>query len=380
MNTKSIKGNSPEEIKTALENSMADGFRPTLAIVFISILMDVKGTMEVLEEAGLNIFGASTAGEFTDTGIEHQSAAILLLDVAKEYYQIVIRDCAAGSERDVAKQVAEKGKETFHHPAVLLTTSHIELIGEKIIEGFTDILGPEATIMGGVAGDDIRMQGGIVFTNHHFSERGICALFLDHDKIEIAGQAVSGWKGVGTLKTVTKSEGNWIETIDDQPALDMLIKFTGLKVRLDDELDLINQIGMSFPFQVIREKGMPTMKPPMMYNKETKAVMTGGYVPQGSSIRFSLPPDFDVVDTVIESARKIKDTTLPNADAMIVFSCIGRFSTLGPLVEDEINGLKEVWDAPLVGFFSYGEYGRTEGGYLDFHGTTCSWVALKEKK
>ena len=62
--------------------------------------------------------------------------------------------------------------------------------------------------------------------------------------------------------------------------------------------------------------------------------MTGGYVPQGSSIRFSLPPDFDVVDTVIESAQKIKDTTLRDADAMIVFSCIGRFSTLGPLIED----------------------------------------------
>ncbi len=35
MKAKSIKGNSPEEIKTALEQSMADGFQPTLAVVFI---------------------------------------------------------------------------------------------------------------------------------------------------------------------------------------------------------------------------------------------------------------------------------------------------------------------------------------------------------
>jgi hypothetical protein len=35
MEAKSIKGNSPEEIKAALEQSMADGFSPTLAIVFM---------------------------------------------------------------------------------------------------------------------------------------------------------------------------------------------------------------------------------------------------------------------------------------------------------------------------------------------------------
>ena len=379
MIAKSIQGKTPEEIKAGLLSSVADGFKPTLAIAFISIHTDVAGTIEVLEEAGLAIFGASTAGEFTDQGVENHSAAVLLMDIRKENFTIVMSDCEYGKEREVARKIGEKGKATFHHPALLITTSHIETIGEKVIEGFTEILGPEITIMGGVAGDDIRMEGGIVFTNHHISERAICALFLDQDKIEIAGQAVSGWKGVGTPKTITKCEGNWIETIDDQPALDMLIKFTGLIINLDDKLNLISQIGMTFPLQVIREKGIPTMKPPLMYNRETKAVMTGGYVPQGSIIRFSLPPDFDVVDTVIESAQRIKGTALRKADAMIVFSCIGRLRSLGPLVEQEISGLQDVWKTPLAGFFSYGEYGRTEGGNLDFHGTTCSWVALKEK-
>ncbi|MBK8832143.1 MAG: FIST C-terminal domain-containing protein [Saprospiraceae bacterium] len=379
MKAKSIKGNSPAEIKAALAQSMADGFNPTLAIVFISILMDVRGTMAVLEEAGLAIFGASTAGEFTDSGIAHHSAAILLLDIPATYFHITLSAYNRGEEKETARHIGEEGKKAFRHPAVMMVTSHLETPGEYVMEGLTDALGPDVTIIGGVAGDDLLMQGGIVFTNHTSSERAICALFLDQDKIDIRGMAVSGWKGVGTTKTVTKSKGNWIETIDDQPALDMLIKFTGLKVDFNGDQNLLTQIGMSFPLQVIRDKGIPTMKPPLMYNRETKAVMTGGYVPQGSSIRFSLPPDFDVVDTVIESAQKIKDNTLRDADAMIVFSCIGRFSTLGPLIEAEIDGLKQVWNAPLAGFFSYGEYGRTEGGDLDFHGTTCSWVALSEK-
>jgi hypothetical protein len=223
------------------------------------------------------------------------------------------------------------------------------------------------------------MQGGFIFTNDKFSHRAIMALFLDQDKIEVIGQAVSGWKAVGTPKTITKSERNLVYTIDDQPALDMLLKFTGLKINTDNANDLFEQVGLAFPLQITREKGSPTMIPALMYNPATKAILCGGNIPQGSTMRFSLPPDFDVIDTVIDSARQIKTSTLPDIDAMIIFSCIGRLTELGPLAEEEINGLKEVWNKPLAGYFSYGEFGRTEGGNPDFHGSTCSWVALKEK-
>ena len=37
MKAKSINGKSAEEVQLALEQSMADGYKPTIAIVFISI-------------------------------------------------------------------------------------------------------------------------------------------------------------------------------------------------------------------------------------------------------------------------------------------------------------------------------------------------------
>lgn len=36
MKAKSIKGNSIDEIKSSLKESMVDGFKPTLALIFIS--------------------------------------------------------------------------------------------------------------------------------------------------------------------------------------------------------------------------------------------------------------------------------------------------------------------------------------------------------
>ena len=59
MKAKSIKGNSTSEIKTALEQSMADGFKPTLAIVFISVKQNREEICELLNNEAINIFGAT---------------------------------------------------------------------------------------------------------------------------------------------------------------------------------------------------------------------------------------------------------------------------------------------------------------------------------
>ena len=48
MKAKSIKGKSTEEIKSALEQSMTDGYKPTLAICFISKSLDRIAISELL--------------------------------------------------------------------------------------------------------------------------------------------------------------------------------------------------------------------------------------------------------------------------------------------------------------------------------------------
>ncbi len=88
MKAKSIKGNSPEEIKAALQQSMADSFAPTLAIVFMSIKQDRKAICDLLDKEGIEIFGSTTAGEFIDSEIEKESTTILLMDVNRSFFNI----------------------------------------------------------------------------------------------------------------------------------------------------------------------------------------------------------------------------------------------------------------------------------------------------
>ena len=81
MKARSIKGTSPEEIQTALELSLVDGFTPTLAIVFISIKQDSAAICSILNEAGIAVFGASTNGEFIDEDTMTGGIAILLFSL-----------------------------------------------------------------------------------------------------------------------------------------------------------------------------------------------------------------------------------------------------------------------------------------------------------
>ncbi len=81
MQAKSIKGKSREEIETALRESMADGFKPTLAAVFMSIRQDRNAVTSVLDAQDIMIYGATTGGEFIDGEIGDGSIAILLMDI-----------------------------------------------------------------------------------------------------------------------------------------------------------------------------------------------------------------------------------------------------------------------------------------------------------
>jgi small ligand-binding sensory domain FIST len=61
-----------------------------------------------------------------------------------------------------------------------------------------------------------------------------------------------------------------------------------------------------------------------------------------------------------------------------MFSCQGREIAFGPYMSDEIDRLNKIWDAPMIGLFSFGEIGCEADGKYDFYNMTCSLALLKE--
>ena len=386
MKAKSIKGKSTEEIQSGLRESMADGFKPTLAIVFISVKQDREAISGLLEEKGIQIFGATTAGEFIDGEMEGGSIVMLLLDMNPAYFKLEFLETSQDTAFEDAIKHGNTGKETFTNPAFIIANSGVTLDGEPFVEGIIQGFGKhpssedgEVTIFGGKAGDDMALESTFVFTNGKSSNCALIALLIDEAKIDVNGIATCGWQAIGTTKTVTKSEGSIVYTIDDKPALDMLMNYLGVEIKPDGKREIVTFLSSwYYPLQVERENADPVIRTAMFANSEERSLICSGKVPQGSKIKFSMPPDFDSIDTVIQECRSIKDEA-QQADALIMFSCVSRYLSFGVVMKEEIEQVQKIWDAPMAGFFSYGEYGKSKTGKYDYHNNTCCLVTLKEK-
>lgn len=380
MKAKSIKANSVSEFKTNLEQSLSDDFQPTLAFVFISVAQDRNAVSELLDSKGISIFGATSCGEFTDGDIGNGTIAVLLLDIKKSDFTILLEKYEKDNLAAVTSSMGTKALAAFKNPHIII--SYSQQIPEGLIEGEIIIrqlektIGKNAAIWGGAAGDDARFTQTFVFTNNRSEETGIMMLVLDADKIIVKGLAASGWKAVGTEKTITKNSGPWIQAIDDQPALEVLLKYMGLKLT-KEEAETFNPAATVF--SLLRSEGEPVMRSSAVFNWEDKSILMNGRVEKGDKIRFTLPPDFEVVETVSRNAEQIMKTEMPDADALVIFSCMGRLGAFGPLIGEEIEGIKKSFNVPMAGFFCYGEFGKATGGSNEFHNMTCCWLALKEK-
>jgi hypothetical protein len=379
MKAKSIKGKSTEDIKTALAESMADGFKPTLAIVFISINQNREAVSDVLDSAGISIYGATTNGEFISEDVGNDSIAILLLDINHDHFTVLFEEFPDKNYRETTQGMARMALKKFTAPAFLIAGSNMETDAELLLFGFEDVIGKHVNVFGCMAGDNFTLSDQYVFTNGKSSNRGIVAVALNESRIKIKGVATCGWKAMGTEKTVTRSEGNRLYTIDNVPVLELTKKYSGIENLNKDNASLMVEIATNFPLQLQREKGMPVMRPGLHVNWEDGSFICSGSLPQGSKVRFSLPPDFDVIDKVISGVEELKATEMPEADALIVFSCAGRLASLGPLIGQEIGGVKNVWKVPMAGMFSNSELARATDGDLEMHNLTTCCVALKER-
>lgn len=378
MKAKSIKGKSADGIQSTLEQSKADGFKPTLALVFLSAMSEIDAICSLLDKEGIAIFGATTFAEFTEQDVENTGIAVLLLDINPAYFKIILKDNGEGSGYEIGCHIGETGKKTFANPAFIISSANYKIPGALIIQGMVEKAGTDVTIVGGKAGELINMEGK-VFTNTQSSDNAVISLILDEDKITLKGMAASGWKPAGTEKKITHSIGPWIYTIDNQPAFDIVKKFLGTDILEDKNKEGVVKLNIIYPLQLYREGGSPFMLPILFANTEDRSVMIAEEVPEGSLFRFSMPPDFDVIDMVIKSSQEVKEKEMPDADALVIFSCIGRLGSLGPMASKEVEGLADTWNSPMIGLYSLGEFGRVANGNTEFHGTTVSWVALKEK-
>lgn len=354
-------------------------FRPTLAIVFASVSQELDLLCDFFNGQDIVLFGCTTAGEITNGQLKSLGISVMLFEIPKSQFKLFSANCEQECERfDLGQRAGAFIREAFEQPAALVLSSGVGADAEALVEGIKSRLVEEVPIFGGLAGDDLRLEATYCLHAHGSIVNGTMVLAFDGEHIELSGLATSGWQAIGTDHVVTSSKGNVIYSINNEPALEVFIKYFGYFDNTDVDGQPISSISAQYPLQFLRPDGTRVLRSPLFGNEEDGSLVLAGGVKEGDRFRFSISPGDEVIDQTIEDFGQLKER-IADTDALILFSCKGRHAALGPLLEDEITGLHQYWNRPMIGFLSYGEIGPTINGTCDFHNETCSLVLIRKK-
>jgi len=366
---------SAEEIGEKIKNITE--FCPTLGIIFSSPALDIPACVEAISSVQFPIFGCSTGGEILAVAGEppvlEGSAVCLFMNIDPGLFSVSLFSRNNESQKDFGKRIGEWGMSISKSPAFIITISGLKNNGEAIIRGIESACPPGTPIFGGIAGDDGNFKETYVFSQSGYSTDGAVVIVWDSEKVDVNGIATSGWVGIGTDMVITSSEGNIVRTINDRPALQIFREYLNIR----DEV--IQRVGVTFPLLLKRPDGSEVHRTFLSVDFDTGSLTFAGDVPQGSRVRFSSSFGYEIIEKSVEQLQEFHSLH-PEADLVLIFSCTARHQVAGPMVNDEIAAAMELWNAPFIGLFTYGEIGHNQYGSCDFYNETMSLVTIRLKQ
>lgn len=371
-----FRADSVSDMADAIRERTDAGFRPALAVVFASMAVGMEELHAALREFDFDIAGCSSSGEILDCGdgqiVFSYSVAGFLLDIPRDAFSIGVFSAGKDGDREMGRAIAHRGKASFGSPGFIVLGSGLERNGDELVAGILENAGHDTPLFGGLAGDDGYFQSTLVFDRAGLEAHGALALVLDTGRVSMEGIAIGGWVGIGACKQVSRARGNVVYAIGGQPALDVYMDY--LDIREED----LPSFGVDYP--LLLKNGQDTvLRAVMGVSKDDRSLIFAGTVPEGAMVQFSVCPGSEVVAATVEAMRLFRERA-GGADALLLFSCVARHISLGPEVEDEIQRARALWNAPLLGLFTYGEIGADSGGSCAFHNETFTLLALREKQ
>jgi len=376
MKTKSFTFRNIEDIHEKMDAQADKDFSPGLAFVFATPRQGIHKISEAFSKYNVELIGSSSGGNIlvsaSETTIYEDEGVVTLVELNKKHFAYYCEDRKGKSSFDFGKEIGKWGSGKFKKPSFIVVASGLSLNGQEFVEGMLESAGQEVVIFGGLASDETKFERNYVFSGKKVLENGSIAIAFDSDHIDMRGIATSGWVGLGKDLTITSAESNIVYRIDNEPALKVYKKYLNVQ---DSDLPAI---GVEYPLLIKRKDNSFALRAVMGVDKEKEALIFAGSVPQDATVTFSSSPGFEVMDRTKEKIKKFHEQN-PEADMLLLFSCMARYLALGPVISEELAFPTEKWGIPLSGFFTYGEIGTRPGKTCDFFNQTFTLVILKEK-
>lgn len=164
--------------------------------------------------------------------------------------------------------------------------------------------------------------------------------------------------------------------LDGKPALELYKSFLG------EHAKDLPASGLLFPLNLRTERDSePVVRTILAVDEASQSLTFAGDIPEGSYVRL-MKANFDrLIEGAMGAAKGTIKNGKENPDLAILISCVGRKLVLKQMIEEEVEGVREVLgDATtLCGFYSYGEISPfSEEAKCELHNQTMTITTFAE--
>lgn len=299
------------------------------------------------------IVGCTTSGEILSTEVYDESLVVTAIHLENTPIQVLCENIANYRRSyDAGRFLAsELPKKDLKYVMVISDGQRVN--GTELLEGLSQELPASVLITGGMAGDGDRFQETMVWYNDDIEAGDIVVCGFYGDAIRVGHGTLGGWSSFGPNRTVTKSDGNILYELDQQPALDLYKNYLG------EFSQQLPSSALRFPLSLrLPGEEEAVVRTILSIDEEKKSMVFAGDIVEGATARLmkaNLDTLIDGANTAAEGAIDSIVETQPQL--AILISCVGRRLVLSQRVYEELESVQDVLstDCPMCGYYSYGE-------------------------
>jgi hypothetical protein len=375
---------SKSDAASAGADAATDALRgpdPRLLIVFCSDSYDLPKLLAAINEKSGDapLIGCSTAGEIAASGARDTSVVVTAIGgPGFEVRTAAARD-AASDLRSAGAEVAGPVWELDDpaHRVLLMLTDGLAGDQAEIVRGAYSVTGATVPLVGGCAGDDMKMK--VTYQLHGdevLEDSAVSAAIGSDDPIGIGVR--HGWRRIGEPMMVTDSSGNRVHALDDRPALDVYLERLDPPKEVWTDATAFTNFALTHPLGLDRETSEDHVRFIGDANFEDRSLGCIAEVPAGGLAWLMEGDDESVLDATDDACRDaLSDLNGSAPLGVVAFDCIARRGVLGDSgVSKEVERIAaHASGAPVAGFYTYGEFARVQG-VTGFHNQTLVILAL----
>lgn len=348
---------------------------------FIKNQRPIKELAQFYQQA--KMIGCSTAGEIFGASVFDNSLSVAVIKFAHTRLATAVARVDKASESRQAGENITRQLLKDDIKNIFVLSDGIGINGSELVKGLNSHSRSDLVITGGLAGDGSKFVNSWIIVDGEVIDNYVAAIGFYGHNLHIGHASRGGWDIFGPSRRITRSAGNILYELDNQPALWLYKEYLG------ERAAELPASGLLYPLAIHDNNPnnhVQLVRTILGVDEENQSLIFAGDMPEGYHAQL-MRANFDRLITSANEAAESSYRSLPlegqhNEPVLaIAVSCVGRRLLLGERTEEETESTLSALPphSHLVGFYSYGEISPFTVGNCELHNQTMTLTTFYEK-